>query len=232
MPRTSEYLVTKLWEWFAYPKPEEALVKRLSKGWRDNNLEVTWLLRTMMKSSEFYSDKAERSIYKNPVDFCIPTLRQLGVGTQVGKIVKETAGANLIRLPPVIACAQATNQMGMTLLYPPDVAGWEHGPAWVTSATMVARIQWAERLFGQGNVQGARVPYRAEQLFAADYTPEGVVKTLLSVFDAPIPKERQPNLIDAARKAITESGRTRLAPNRVGAAVSRLIFASPEFQFC
>ena len=58
------------------------------------------------------------------------------------------------------------------------------------------------------------------------------MKTLLSVFDAPIPKERQPNLVDAARKAIADNGRSRLAPNAVGAAVSRLIFASPEFQFC
>ena len=32
---------------------------------------------------------------------------------------------------------------GQTLLFPPSVAGWEGGPAWVNTATMIERIRFA-----------------------------------------------------------------------------------------
>ena len=67
-------------------------------------------------------------------------------------------------------------------------------------------------------------------LFAKDPSPRGVVDTLLSLFDAPVPEAKRAGLLAAAEKAC--AGRiTQANANATGAAVSRLIFGSPEFQF-
>ncbi len=226
-PRTSEYLATKLWEWFVYPKPEPAVVARIAKVLRQNNLDVRRALEAIMLSSEFTSRKAERAIYKNPVDFVIAAARQVGYSALV-----ESASAVSKRggLAPTAGVSATLKNMGMSLFFPPDVAGWDGGSSWVSTATMIERMKFADKLFGVSTSRPrmARVP--AYPLFAGDPTPEGVVRKLVSIFDAPIAAKKLPALSDAARRA----GAANLTPtnaNQVAAAVSRVIFAAPEFQF-
>lgn len=234
-PQTSLTITKKLWEWFAYASPEPALIERLAKKFTDSSLDVQVLLRAIMESSEFYSDKAERGIYKTPVDFTVPTLRQLGVGEALANALKDAEPERArARLQPVTAMTQSCSGMGMRLLYPPDVAGWDGGAAWISSATIVERIKWADLLFGQaGPAPGqrrAQVQFQAVGLFAKDPTPKGVVDTLLSIYDAPLPVSKHAKLVEAAQKAC--GGQVRPAnANATAAAVSRLIFGSPEFQF-
>jgi hypothetical protein len=129
-----------------------------------------------------------------------------------------------------MAMNQAMKSMGMALMYPPDVAGWESGQAWITSATMVERIAWGDRIFGQS--KGGRNPirYPAYELLSSNPTSEGIVDKLVSVFDAPIRQERRRILVEAANKALG-TGLTRANANVVASKVSKLIFATPEFQF-
>lgn len=229
-PRTAEFLVNKIWEWFVYPKPEPSLVKRFAESFRRSGMDIKPLLGSIMRSPEFYSAKAERAVYKNPVDFVIPTLRQLGVGPILAARVSEEADFQYRRLGPVVAATAAMKQMGMQLLYPPDVSGWPRGSAWVSSATMVARIGWADRLFGQAVGPGLN-EFTAFEIFQADPSPEGIAAKLVSIFDAPLPKERMPGLVEAARKA-SGSRLTEGNANKTADAVARLLFATPEFQFC
>ncbi|MFY9234356.1 MAG: DUF1800 domain-containing protein [Fimbriimonadaceae bacterium] len=235
MPQTAKYIVTKLWEWFAYAEPAPALIEKLTTQFRESGLDIKVILRAIMESPEFYSDKAERAIYKNPVDFIIPTLRQLGLGEIVASQnfdPEQGPVARLGRVAPAAAAAQSANAMGMQLLFPPDVAGWASGPAWITTATIVERIGWADRIFGTSPPaqRRAQIRFPAYGLFAADPTPEGVVSKLVSVFDAPIQKAKIPQLVTAAKKAC-EGQLTRQNANQTAAAVCRLIFGSPEFQF-
>lgn len=234
-PQTAKYLVSKVWEWFAYPDPEPAVVDRLAGRFRDSGLDIKELLRDIMRSSEFYSDKAERKVYKNPIDFTVATVRQLGIGEATANAAQAGEGQQLRgRLLPATAMATSASAMGMRLLFPPDVSGWEGGASWISSATMVERIKWADTLFGTvASSPGARriaIRFPAFGLFAKDPTPEGVVETLLSLFDAPLAPSKRPELVQVARAA--SDGRvTQANANATGAAVSRLIFGSPEFQF-
>jgi uncharacterized protein (DUF1800 family) len=230
-PQTPKYIALKVWEWFAYANPAPALVERLAAKFKASDLDIKVLLREVMEAPEFYSDKTERAVYKNPIDFTVVTLRQLGMG----ELVAQNAAANglgLRTVGPAAAAAQAAKSMGMALLFPPDVAGWETGPAWISSATMVERIQWADRLFGTAAPARGRLNVRvpAYSLFAADPTPEGAVKKLVSIFDAPMPASKVPNLVAAAQKA-SGGTITQQNANATAAAVTRLIFGSPEFQF-
>lgn len=230
-PQTPKYIALKIWEWFAYPDPAPALVERLAAKFRASDLDIKVLLREVMEAPEFYSDKAERAVYKNPIDFTVVTLRQLGMG----ELLTRNATANGLSFRTAgqaAAVAQSSRAMGMSLLFPPDVAGWETGASWISSATMVERIQWADRLFGLSAPARGRINLRvpAFGLFADNPTPEAAAKKLVSIFDAPIPPSKMPNLVAAAQKA-SGGTITQQNANATAAAVSRLIFGSPEFQF-
>ena len=92
-----------------------------------------------MESPEFYSDKAFRKVIKNPLDFTVSTIRQLGMGQAMIQRLKdgianpqinEQNGLNtsLIRaLAPAQTAFVSSKSMGMELLAPPDVSGWRLG---------------------------------------------------------------------------------------------------------
>ena len=229
MPESAEYVTKKIWEWFAYPNPEPAMIARMARKFQRDNLSIASLLKDIMKSTEFYSPKAERAIYKSPVDFTVATLRQLGVGQPLKQALQAAEANNLRgRIAPVQVAYQSMRSMGMHLLYPPDVAGWETGPNWITSATMMERINWGNRLFGQAKT-GAQLRYQSYPIFSKATDAKAVAEKLMSIFDAPIPSYKRAKLTEAATKA---SGGT-VTPqnaNATAAAVTRLIFAAPEFQ--
>ncbi|MEQ1936613.1 MAG: DUF1800 domain-containing protein, partial [Fimbriimonadaceae bacterium] len=158
-PQTALTLTQKFLDWFAYPDAEKVWVDRLAKKFYDSDLDIKVLVRAIMESEEFYSDRAVAKLIKTPMDFCITTARQLGVGATLSAGVDEAIanpqvndenGLNvkIIRaMSPAFAIRQSSDAMGMDLMYPPDVSGWKPGAYWITTSTMVERIKWAERLY-------------------------------------------------------------------------------------
>lgn len=228
-PRTAWYIAWKMWSWFAYPEPEAKLIDRLAKAYRDSGLKTSVLVRAIMEAPEFYSEKCVRAQYKNPIDFCVSMARQLGMGQFIKTNLDqadESEQLNRAALLPATLIQTSTKSMGMELLYPPDVAGWDGGEAWISSATMVERMKFADKLFGGRGAGGI-------QLLQFATTADGMVDKLIEVFDAPMPPAKVKNLRDAALKASGGSG--TLTARNVGPvciAVCRLMFGSPEFQFC
>jgi uncharacterized protein (DUF1800 family) len=228
LPRTSQYLAEKLVDWFVYPNAEPAYVERIAKVLRESNLDIQSAIKSIMLSSEFTSDKAERAVVKTPVDFVIPTLRQLGIGEGVVRAV-EGGSDPRIALAPATLAMQSMKNMGMYLLYPPDVAGWDHGTSWITSATVVERLGWADKLFGTGkNRRFGQYPFEA--LFLGVQTPVQAVQRVSSLLDAPVTQDNMQVLAKAASEHMTGS-LDRVKSQALGSAVSRLIFSLPKFQF-
>ncbi len=257
-PRTSVFVTKKLWEFFVYESPSDETVAKFAQIFLESELNIETLLRAIMNSEEFYSEKAVRRVIKNPIDFVVASARSLGIGSMAMKRISEgiesplntenVANARaLFGLTPALAARQSTGSMGMEVMRPPDVSGWKGGANWITSATMVVRISWADVLFlpggagpGQfGAFAGAAtrpgavaaLGIQAWPLLRNDPTPEGVVKSLCSIFDAPFDKDKQKQLVRAATAAMTERLNPRNA-NAVAISVCKVIFASPEFQFC
>ena len=125
------------------------------------------------------------------------------------------------------------------------MSGWPIGNEWITTATMLERVKWAEKLFvgstqpgGQaanvgGGLGGGRVAaagYQPMALFEADPSPAGIVRVMLSIFDVSLPASKVKVLEDAVAHAMP--GRmTPVAAGDAARAVCKLIFGSPEFQF-
>lgn len=253
--QTAKYIAQKAWSWFAYENGEEAVIQRVADKFYDSGLEIKSLIRAIMEAPEFYSEKSYRKLIKNPIDFAIVTARQLGIGQQVvnrltygieNKNIDSDNGINinLVRgLAPCFALVQSTTSMGMELMSPPDVSGWRTGPYWITSATMVERVKWAERLFAGGsggtrnnlgaNVGGGQggpsVGFNAWDLVQDNPTPVGLVTILLSVFDVELPSAKKQILLDAAAR-LSDGRLTAQNVNTVARTITKSIFATPEFQ--
>lgn len=243
-PQCAHFITKKIWEFFVYPNPEPGVIDRLATRFQGNYLNIKSLLRDIMASEEFYSAKAIRGIYKNPVDFCVATGRQLGLGTSItaAQEAREkqiatkqgNAAAKQVQLrrPATVALAVSTKAMGMELLNPPDVSGWDGGPDWISSATMVERIKWADRIFGAPlQVKGGAnlyIRFNANTLFDSG-DPSAAVDKLIEVFDAPVPAAKRAIMVEAAKDVAGDSFSADNA-NKVAQSISRLIFGSPEFQ--
>lgn len=127
-PEAAVFLARKLLRFFVRPDPSEASIDEVARVLRETGFSVKSALRRLFTLPEFASPEAYRSLVKSPAEYVAGAIRQLGV---------ETDGSGL---PAVLA------RMGQTLFNPPNVAGWPGGPAWLNTATWLARLNFANWL--------------------------------------------------------------------------------------
>ena len=127
-PATSPFISRKLFSFFAYDDPDAETVTQLAAEFTAGGFSVEKLVRRILTSPEFYSDRAYRTKIKSPPELVASAIRTLGI---------ETDGRGLNGL---------TARMGMILFNPFDVSGWPGGPAWINSSTLLQRINFANRV--------------------------------------------------------------------------------------
>lgn len=234
LPATAQYIVRKFWEFFVYQNPSDALVDRLAEAWRAKNLDIRALVRVIAESPEFVSEQAERAIIKSPVDFTVSTVRSLGLGGTVLEQFRQNSDANRRLVAGLgVILASATTSMGQEMMNPPDVNGWTSGEGWISSATMVERVKWADRLFGARTTRGRQLSFAFNLLpYMSQRTVPALVDTMVNLFDAAPTENQRGRMIEAAQHAL---GAATLNERNVGVAsnaAARLLFGSPEFQLC
>ncbi|MBV8601802.1 MAG: DUF1800 family protein, partial [Candidatus Eremiobacteraeota bacterium] len=124
-PAAPKWFATKLLEFFVYSDPEPALVDGVAALLKKNNFELAPVMSTLLRSEVFHSERAYRALVKSPTEFIVGTYKLFGLS--------EIA-------PPVLG---AMNRMGQRLFYPPNVKGWDGGEAWLNSATLLSRENFA-----------------------------------------------------------------------------------------
>jgi uncharacterized protein (DUF1800 family) len=131
------FLSRKLWTCFAYPAPApglKALLAGFAATFVAGNWELEPLLRAMLNHDEFYSDRAKTRTVKSPVDYMVGLTKTLGVSCK-GRNVGDSAELQ-----------DLLEDMGQQLFEPPNVAGWPGGKRWVTTGTLVTRLEFARNL--------------------------------------------------------------------------------------
>lgn len=233
-PQLATFVTTKIWNWFVYPNPDPAVIKPFADDFIRSGLDIKTLVRAIVESEEFYSARAYRKLIKNPLDFCLSTTRAMGIGESMASKLAPTATdekASRARIAPAAGVSSAMKSQGMWLFYPPDVSGWKPGEPWITSATMVERISWANKLMGITQ-KGGIARYPIYTILAGDPTPMGIAQKLASMYDAPLSPAKLQTLALAASQSLNGEALTQRNANTVAADVLRLVFGSPEFQFC
>ncbi|MER3466460.1 MAG: hypothetical protein C4340_04865, partial [Armatimonadota bacterium] len=225
-------LARKLWEWFAYMNPDDKIVDALASQIRRNDFEIKPALEWIAKSDEFWSEKCVRKLIKSPADFCIPLARQFDLGVLAKPLVENppqnSRGGAFAFLGGVY---QAMARQGMQLLYPPDVAGWDWGDAWISTSTMTERIRFADTI---ANQRGPIVSFGPAMVTQANVrTSSEAVDFLLEVTDAAIPTNRRGEL---AKTIDAVGGVQALSQARTAGTVLngtlKVLFAAPEFHLC
>jgi uncharacterized protein (DUF1800 family) len=129
-PVHQRFICRKLLEYFVYSDPEPELVDGLAAVYALSGYDVAKTVGTILRSNVFFSPRAYRALPKSPVEFAIGTLRYLGFTA-----VPDDMPYWLSR-------------MGQDILQPPSVKGWDGGPLWISTATLLARFNLVNKLVG------------------------------------------------------------------------------------
>ena len=130
-PVHQRFLAHKLLEFFVYSDPEPELIEGVSQAYALSGFDVAKTLGTILRSNVFFSPRAYRAIPKSPVELAIGTLRYIGAQTVPPNVIYQLA------------------RMGQEPLNPPSVKGWDGGPAWINTSTMLARFNFVNGLVAQ-----------------------------------------------------------------------------------
>ena len=92
------------------------------------------LMRSVFTSDEFLAAGAYRALVKSPTEFMVQAARALGPPSSSKLIVASGSG------------------MGQTLFDPPDVGGWPNNEAWISSNTVIERVNFVTGALAQAKV--------------------------------------------------------------------------------
>ncbi len=122
-PVTAEYLASRIYAFFVRTAPDSDLRKRLGDLLREKNYELAPFMEAVFLSKDFYAPESMASHIKSPVELLVSTYRKLELET----------------IPGVPDFNETTAALGQRLMYPPTVAGWAEGRAWVTPGLLIQR---------------------------------------------------------------------------------------------
>lgn len=205
-PATAQYLVRKLYAEFVseVDEPSEELLEPLVTAFKQSDYDVAALLRTMLTSRLFFSEHAYRRRVKSPAEYVVGLVRAFDGSPKMEQLARGMDG------------------LGQSLFAPPNVAGWDAGPSWLNSATLLARHNFAAR-FVSDEVPGLSVDvqeYLAEQEVGE---PRQRVEFLLDLLlQGDVPPEARNQLEGYASKDATDASRLRQ--------LAHTILLIPEFQ--
>ena len=137
-PATAQFIANKVVQHFVTPRPSAAYVKSLGDTFRRSRYDMKTLMHAILTSPEFLADTSYRSLVKAPVEFMVHTARA----------INAQAPSKLI--------TGAGSGMGQSLFDPPDVNGWPNNESWISSNTVVERVNFVTAALGQ--VKGALAP--------------------------------------------------------------------------
>ncbi len=162
-PATARRLASKLFRFFVYDNPAPDTIERFAEVYLRSGYDVRALVEAILRSPEFRSERAFHALIKSPIELIIGAVKALGI-------------AALPRDAPAIA-----RRMGQDLYNPPTVKGWDGGPAWITTSTLLERFNLANRLITTRGREGFAT-LRDELLTRRPGSAEQVVDYFLQRF--------------------------------------------------
>jgi uncharacterized protein (DUF1800 family) len=138
-PATATSIVTQVVHHFVSPSPEDRYIQRLADEFRTSKYDMKTLMRSVFLSPEFISDRSYRSLIKSPTEYMVSALKALKA-PQLSQVAVDSAA-----------------NMGQRLFDPPDVGGWPNNDGWISSNTVMARVNFVTSVLGRlRNLPAAR----------------------------------------------------------------------------
>jgi uncharacterized protein (DUF1800 family) len=203
------------------------LLEPLASEFRRSDYDFGALVERMLRSNMFFSAQAYRAKVKAPVDFVLGIVRGLD-GHRAAEAGQGGVGT--------IELARALEGLGQRLFYPPSVAGWEGGRAWLNGQTFLLRQNLALALTSTGDTRFGRRLDPAALLRRRDArTNEQQVDFLIRLFlQGDLPAASRERLLKYAANAERETYPVYWtaddAANHCSRTLCHLVLCMPEFQ--
>jgi uncharacterized protein (DUF1800 family) len=198
-PATPWFLARKLFTFFAYENPSDDNVKPLVDTYIQSNHNMGAVMRTLLLSPQFSSQKAYRNRVKSPTEFVVGVYRSLQINSEGRELPIETT------------------IMGQPLFDPPNVAGWpadKTSAFWLNGGTWMARLNYINALVTSNNARTGVKAIDYQSIIQANHidTPEHFVDYFSSfLLDGNLDADRRTQLIDyfSAPAATTAKGKVQ-----------------------
>jgi uncharacterized protein (DUF1800 family) len=172
------FIVGKLWSFFVTQDLDAATKARLVRIYRSKKFAVKPVVAEILAHPKLYANLDRPDMVKSPLVFLAGTLRTTGSG------VERSSWTWLL------------DGMGQLPFRPPSVAGWDWGPAWLSTNTMKNRFSAVTYLFSDDG------PLKvADGSTPADLSPQDAVMRAWTAVG-------QPWVSDATRDALVQMAST------------------------
>ena len=208
-PETARRLARKFWRFFISEvhEPDPQFVEGAAAVYLQSGTEIRPMVRYVLSSPWFNDPSVRFARYSWPAEFVARAIKE--VGWQGLKLAD--------------AKTPLTN-MGMLLFEPPNVGGWPVGPGWFSTATMLARSNFAATL-----VAGQKEELAAS-LATDGQTQNGLVTAMRNrITTAPLDANPQQVLASYLLAGGAWTGSAEQVATR-GAGLARLLVGSAEYQ--
>ncbi len=152
-PQSAAFVAGRLWRQLASDNPASpAVLNRLVAAYGPRR-DLRALTKAILLDPEFSASSG--TVVSTPVEWMVGVMRSLKVPVHDPQLMDATLVALTV--------------MRQRPFYPPDVNGWPHGQAWLSTISTAARVWAAEKFSGLGDVSIVDEAALTDRLDAAGY---------------------------------------------------------------
>jgi len=199
------------------PKDPEA-IDILADTYMESNHDIRSIMRVLFNSDFFKDSKFKR--VKSPAELIIGTLRntreyQVPDGGEIG----------------IYDIGEESGYMGQKLLDPPSVEGWHTGEEWITSGSLVDRVNFATSHIGDDSNPGVKI--LIERVGFEDKQPSKLIDDCLETLGyVEIETDTYQKLEEVAASGLQKSDSSEGVSSNLIIELFKLIVSSREYQRC
>ncbi len=134
--QTARYLTEKLVEFFIGRPISDLEITTFSQQFFSSNYDLSVLVKSILTSSVFYADETIGCKIKSPTELLVGMTRLFEIDYKEPKAV-----------------IQIQRKLNQLLFFPPNVAGWSGGRAWIDSSTLMLRLKLSSLLLNFGVIE-------------------------------------------------------------------------------
>ena len=205
-------------QWSSTPPKDPEAVDVLANAYMEYDHDIRSIMRVLFNSDFFKNSRFKR--VKSPAELIIGTLRNTGEyqvpeGGETG----------------IYAVMEESGYMGQKLLDPPSVEGWHTGEEWITSGSLVDRVNFATSHIGDDSKPG--VKNLISRVNGEYKQPIELVNACLEVLGGvEIEPDTYQKLEEVASAGLGESNASQGVSSDLIIEIFQLIVSSREFQRC
>ena len=205
-------------QWSSTPPKDPEAVDVLANAYMEYDHDIRSIMRVLFNSDFFKNSRFKR--VKSPAELIIGTLRNTGEyqvpeGGETG----------------IYTVMEESGYMGQKLLDPPSVEGWHTGEEWITSGSLVDRVNFATSHIGDDSKPG--VKNLISRVNGEYKQPIELVNACLEVLGGvEIEPDTYQKLEEVASAGLGESNASQGVSSDLIIEIFQLIVSSREFQRC